>query len=330
MIKNYTVGIDLGGTNIMTIVIDAEGEVLARAKTATPDLPTVANTAAAMRSTAEKALAKCSLDLNALGSVGVAVPSSVDPESGLVLHAPNLGWKNEDALGIFTHTFEREVALENDVNCGMLGEYHYGAARGAKNALCYFVGTGLGGGIIINGRLYRGLRGGAAELGHEIIRHKGRLCNCGNRGCVEAYCSKVAFCKAFEKQIGKKGRSSVMEKLMDGDFTKIKSKMLVKGWNARDKVVRKVLKKGFRMLGLATANMMSVLAPDRIVYGGGVIEALGNEMMPYIREGMRSHLFALQPEDVDLRLSELGDDAVPLGAAALAIANQNEKSHRAS
>ncbi len=316
--SKYTIGIDLGGTNIVAIVTDENRNILARKKVNTPDNPTVPDTAREMFSAADTALQKVDSSWDAVANVGVAVPSSVDPQTGYVLHAPNLGWKNEDARSVFQEVFHHDVFLENDVNCGLLGEFHCGAAKGSRNAIGFFVGTGLGGGIIIDGHLYRGLRGGAGEFGHEIIRHKGRTCGCGNRGCLEAYCSKVAFGKAFDRLINEKGRKSVLTELIGTDFSRIKSKYLIQAWEQGDHVTRKVLKKGCRMLGLATANLMAILAPECVVYGGGVMEAMGEELMPYIREGLKSHLFALHPEDVDLRLSSLGDDAVPLGAVVLA------------
>lgn len=319
--EQYTVGIDLGGTNIVAVVADDAMNVVGRHKTRTPAEPTVPNTAQSMCDAAEKALQQAGKTWADVANIGVAVPSAVDPETGFVLHAPNLGWRNEDARTVFRAVFGRDVFLENDVNCGMLGEFHLGAARGVRTAVGYFVGTGLGGGIVIDGRLQRGLRGGAGELGHEIIRHKGRQCGCGNRGCLEAYCSKVAFGKAFDRMINQKGRGSVLTELVGKDFSRIKSKHLLQAWDQKDKVTRKALKKGFRMLGLATANIMATLAPDCIVYGGGVMEAMGEIALPYVHEGLRCHLFALKPEDVDIRLSALGDDAVPLGAVVLARNN---------
>jgi glucokinase len=251
-------------------------------------------------------------------SVGVAVPTSVDPATGDALHAPALGWKNQPARKTFEKVFDRPIYLENDGNCGTLAEYKGGAARGARSVVAYFVGTGLGGGIIIDGKLRRGVRGVAGELGHEIVRHNGRPCGCGHRGCIEAYCSKTAFCRQFDRLINGRGQKSCLTDMVGSDFSSIRSKALRKAYEREDAVVRAVLDKGAEMLGVAAANLMAVLSPDCIVLGGGVMEALGEELLPRVRDSLDRHLFGIRPEDAVLKLSEYRDDAVPMGAAFLA------------
>lgn len=317
--SNLTLGIDLGGTKILALVIDESGEVLARGKAKTKIDLGVEGIGQQMRKTAEKALGKAEATWDAVRDVGVAVPTSVDPETGDVLHAPALGWRNQPARAIFEHIFERPIFLENDVNAGTLAECRAGVAKGAKTAVGYFLGTGLGGGVVIDGKVRHGKRGVAGELGHEIIRHNGKRCGCGHRGCVEAYASKTAFCREFRRLILDKGKKSLLTQLAPNrKFKTIKSSILAEAYRQEDPVVCRVLNKGAWMLGVATANLYAILAPDCVVYGGGVMEALGPELMPFIQRGMETHLFGITPEDTNLRLSALGDDAVPLGAAFLA------------
>lgn len=319
--QQWRVGIDLGGTKILAIAVDADGKIRGRAKCDTPAGAGLEAIARRMQELAGEALQSAGVTWEAVTGIGVAVPSAVDPQSGVVLHAPALGWKNLKAAEAFKTAFKRAVALDNDVNCGTLAEARLGAGRGATCMVGYFVGTGLGGGIVIGGQLHRGLRGCAGELGHETVRANGRRCGCGKRGCLEAYCSKTAFARRLNRMINRRGmKSTITEYVDDPSFKTLKSKALAKAYREGDAVVCAVVDKGVRMLGVAVANMMAVLAPDCIVLGGGVMDALGKELLSKVEEAALEHLFALQPRDLRLRLSALGDDAVALGAALLAPA----------
>lgn len=315
--KPVYLGVDLGGTNILSAVVDDQGCVLASAKDDVDLSNGIEGVADQMYALSEKALRKAETEWDALHAVGIAVPSAVDPANGTILHAPNLGWKNVPAKDAMTKRFERAVTLENDVNCGVWGEYAAGAAKGFSTVAGFFVGTGIGGGLILNGQLHLGVHGMAAEFGHEIVRYNGRKCGCGKKGCLEAYCSKTAFCRQFDKEINRKGKKSLLSR-ESKSFDRIKSSTLKKAYEAGDAVTRKVLHKGMRMLGVASANLAAAIGPECIVYGGGVMEALGEELMPVVVSSTCENLFGLKPADMELRLSELGDDAVPVGAALLA------------
>jgi len=317
--QRITLGIDLGGTKILALAVEEGGEVVGRAKEKTSVDGGIEGIAVQLKRAADAALANAGRTWDEVRGVGIAVPGAVHPDTGAVLHAPALGWRNVPARKVFSGVFGRDVAVENDVNAGTLAEYKLGAARGSDTVVGYFVGTGLGGGVIVNGQLHRGRTGVAGELGHEIVRYKGRMCGCGHRGCIEAYCSKTAFCKQFRKLILKKGKKSVLTEIVrDPSFRNIRSSELKKAFKRGDSVTRKVLRKGALMLGVATANLCAILAPDCVVYGGGVMEALGDALMEWVREGFAAHLFGITPDAVRLELSQLGDDAVPLGAAVAA------------
>ncbi len=314
-----TLGIDLGGTKILAVVIDRRNAVLARAKADTPIATGVDAICARIKAVADQAVAAAGIPWPQIAKVGVAIPASVDPESGDALHAPALGWRNQPVRPTLEELFGQPVALENDVNCGTLAAARAGVARDCRCVVGYFLGTGLGGGIVIDGHLHTGKKGAAAELGHEIVRAGGRRCGCGKRGCIEAYASKTAFCRRFHKLIHRRGRESLLTELTDNDFTQgIKSSALRKAYLAGDPVTLEVVHEGMKMLGIACANMMSVLGPDCIVLGGGVFEALGKELFPVVVKAARKNLFAYAPEDLDMRLSMLSDDAVPVGAALIA------------
>ena len=317
--KKYTVGIDLGGTKILAIVVSDKMKVVSRSKCKTKSALGIEGTGYRMKEAAEEALKEVGLSWKDVENIGIAVPTSVDPLTGDALHAPALGWKNQPLRSRFQQIFRKKIFLENDGNLGTLAEFKCGAAKGFKHVVGYFVGTGLGGGIIVNGKMHKGARGCAGELGHEIIKYQGRKCGCGKLGCIEAYCSKTAFCKQFNELIIDKGMKSLLSEYTDNDFKGIKSSVLSKCYNARDKITCRILNRGFYLLGLAAANQASVIAPECIVFGGGVMEALSQKAMPSIKKGFAENLFALSPNDVKLKVSHFKDDAVPMGAAVYAM-----------
>ncbi len=313
------IGIDVGGTKVFTLVLDAATrKILARTKADTPAGLKFDEFAAFLAAQAAQTLAEAGSSAADVQHIGVAVPSSVDPATGVILHSPALGWKNLPARTPLEKAFGRPVLLDNDVNCGVLAEARLGAGRGSASVVGFFVGTGLGGGIVMDGKLIRGLRGSAGEFGHTVVRSNGRKCGCGKRGCLEAYCSKTAFGRRFERLIEKRGMKSCLPELLkDETFRNVRSKVLAKAYRRGDPVVCNVLDKGADMLGIGVANVMATLAPACVVLGGGVMEALGTDLLPFVRRSAEAHLFGLGPKDLNLKLAEFGDDAVALGAALL-------------
>ena len=317
--EGYALGIDLGGTKIYAVVTAPDHRVLARAKRSTNSESTPEETVSDMYETAMEAVAEAGLKPEDISCIGAAVPSSVDPESGECLHAVNLGWKNISLKTLLENKFGKEVILGNDANLGLLGESRCGAAKGFRSAVGYFIGTGLGGAIIIDGALHLGQKGTAGEFGHCTVRAGGRRCGCGKRGCLEAYCSKVAFVKALKKEVFKRGETTMLpEDKFNESSRNIKSKYLARAYKNEDPPVRKVIDKGLRMLGVGAASICAAIAPECIVIGGGFAEALGEDLLQPFEASFRMHLFGLNPGDVEIRLSALGDDAVAVGATILA------------
>jgi len=310
-------GVDLGGTKIYAVVVDADGTVRGNAKSETPMGASIEEVAPVLRGTAESAVEAAGLKWKSFESAGVAMPGVVDPETFRVKGAHNLGWDDVPARDVFAEAFGKNVFLGNDVDCGTLAEAVAGAGRGAECVIGFFVGTGLGGGLVFNGKLHAGSHGLAGEFGHTILRKNGRLCTCGRKGCLEAYCSKVALSAKLEKLVNEKGQQTILTKTIGNDFRRLKSSKLKKAYRKGDNLVVKLLDKMAYDLGLGTASIAAVIDPDCVVYGGGVIEALGEELMPSIKRGFADALFSLDPETIPLRFSELGDDAVAIGAAFL-------------
>ena len=317
--KGLALGIDLGGTKIYAVVTDRKHNILSDAKINTPAGASPDEIAAAIVELGKTALAPLETTFEELDGIGVAVPAPVDPVTGDCLHATNLGWKNFSMKDIFRELTGREVYLGNDGNLGILAEYHCGAARGFNTVIGYYVGTGLGGGIIINGKLHCGNSGLAGEFGHAIVKQGGRRCGCGRRGCAEAYCSKVAFVKALKKAVFKRGMHTCLPPEKFNEHSKnIKSRQLAKAYRAGDPPVCSVINKGSYMLGVAAASASAMIAPDCIILGGGVISALGEEMYPVFKRSFDDHLFGIDPAKIMIRFTQLGDPAVALGATVLA------------
>ena len=319
ILSNTALGIDLGGSKILAVVTDAENNVIAAAKNPTDALLPPEGIVKAMKATAAEALAKLGLKIADVDFAGAAVPSPVDPTTAEALFATNLSWKKASLKTLLRREFGRDVVLGNDGNLGILGEHFCGAAKGYSSSVGYFIGTGLGGGIIVNNELLLGKSGMAAELGHAIIATGGRRCGCGHRGCAEAYCSKLAFVKALKKEVFKRGnKTSLPSDKFDKNSKNIKSKYLVRAYAEGDPSVRKVVDKGLRMLGVAMASTCAVVAPECIVIGGCFAVSMGEAVLPPVETSFAQHLFGQNPKSIPIKLSTLGDNAVAVGATILA------------
>lgn len=319
MSNGLALGVDLGGTKIYAVVTDSAHQIVAEAKMNTPVGLSPEEIAEEIVTLGKQALEQAGATLDSVDGFGVAIPAPVDPETGDCLHATNMGWKNFSVKETFQRLAGREVFLGNDGDLGILAEYHCGAAKGFQTVIGYYVGTGLGGGIIVNGRLHCGNSGLAGEFGHAIIKQGGRRCGCGHRGCAEAYCSKIAFVKALKKLVFKQGMPTCLPPdKFNAQSKNIKSRQLAKAYLAGDAPVCSVVNRGAYMLGVAAASAAAIVAPDCIILGGGVISALGTEMYPMFKRSFDDHLFGIDPAKVEIRFTTLGDSAVAVGATVLA------------
>ncbi|MGC9326068.1 MAG: ROK family protein, partial [Candidatus Hinthialibacter sp.] len=207
--------------------------------------------------------------------------------------------------------------LDNDVNVGTFGEFVYGAGKGCRHLVGIFMGTGIGGGVIIDGKLLHGFSYNAGELGHLKVRAFGAKCGCGDRGCLEAYASKTAMIKNFKKAV-KKGKSTILTELIGDNWNKLTSKVFRKAWDANDKLVVQELEGAAKLTGVAVGSLLNVLSPEKVIIGGGLVEALEKELLPIIRENAKKNCFPIISKNVEIVPAALGDDAGILGAAAIA------------
>src|SRR6266566_2250667 len=277
--KTYAIGIDLGGTKILAAIVDiTTGEIIASARKRTRAEKGQDFVAKRTIELTQAALSAANLPQDAsIVTVGVGAAGQIDRKAGVVVDAPNLGVKNMQLADILGRQFGKPVRVGNDVEVAALGEHIYGSGQGFNNFVCLFVGTGIGSGIVQNGRLYPGLTGTAGEVGHIVIQAGGRICGCGARGCLEAYASRTAITKAIMAEIHH-GRSSILAtdaalQLREGE-TIIRSGLLANAIAQGDSLVIEIVTEAADYLGYGLGSVMNFYNPQAIILGGGVIEAI--------------------------------------------------------
>jgi glucokinase len=315
------VGVDLGGTKILAVAFDSELKVLATEKAKTPREAHAEAVVDALTQAVQKVIAEASAKVGAtaeLGGVGVSVPGPLDRAKGIVRYTPNMGFKDYKLGAQLSGLFGAPAFLENDVQAGVYGELRAGALRGKLNAVGIFVGTGVGGGIVIDGKLYRGATGSAGEVGHMILQEGGAACGCGNYGCLEALASRTAMAKDAIVQAAT-GKAPTLYSLAGSDLRKCRSSVLFEAIEGGDKGVKKAVDRAATWLGVGLANLVHILNPEAIVVGGGVVTRFGDKFLDRAIASMEDHLMPGLSGTAKVLLSELGDLAVPTGAACVAI-----------
>jgi glucokinase len=310
-------GVDVGGTKIQASLVEESGKILGRQRTTTPRNEDPELVVAAIVQTAETVLQQTAHTIDELTAVGVAVPGVVDPDAGRVIVTPNMKLGGLDLTARLENHFRVPVALGNDCNLGALGEAWLGSARNAESALVVLVGTGIGAGFVRKGKVWRGAREAAGEIGHIVMQIGGPPCGCGNHGCLEALASRSAIERDLRAAVAA-GRPTVLTELLGGDLSLIRSSALRKALESGDELVAEVVDRASEVLGYACLTVRHLIDPDAIVLGGGVIEACGAHMVPIVERIIAADKLPGASEGGDIRLSALGDDAVVLGCVAAA------------
>jgi glucokinase len=312
------IGADLGATNIEAAAV-REGEVLVSKKKKTRAKRGVDAVIDRIEKTVRKVMDKMDAEPSDFEALCIGAPGTVDTQAGVVRAAPNLGWKDVRLGERLYEGLGMPVVVANDVNIGVLGEHVYGAGKGTLDMVGVFVGSGIGGGVVVNGTLHRGWRGAAGEIGHMVVQPRGRTCGCGRRGCVEAYASKTAMEKIIREEMEKGRHTEVFDIMEDKGKQKLTSSVIEAALEAGDALMEEAMQEAQYYVGLLTANLVNVLDPEVIVYGGGVVERLGESFIAPVARTARSHI--LQRRDAEkIRMvpAALGDDAGPVGAAVVA------------
>jgi glucokinase len=315
--SSYVLGIDLGGTKIEAAVFDGDGKIIGRHRDKTEAWRPEEEVFERIVTVAIQAVSNSKIDTKQIQAIGIGSPGPLDPDAGTIVETANLPFKNFPLGPKLSERFNNcPVILNNDVDAGTYGEFKAGVAQGVQFALGVFVGTGIGGGLIIDGKAYNGFNKNAAEIGHIIIKAGGAKCGCGNQGCMEAYASRTAIARDIKKAI-KSGKKTLAAKKMSKDGI-ITSNDIKECYEADDKVVKKIVDRAIKYLGLGIGSLVNVLSPEVIIFGGGVVEALGQPFLQRIEKEIRKTAFAFSMKNVRIVRAQLGDDAGITGAALLA------------
>jgi len=320
--RRLAIGVDLGGTNARAAVIDAgSGEIVASHKVALSER-TPESVVSVVADVVREAAAAAKLALPTVASVGVGVAAQCLGRTGVVLNAPNLGWRNVAFGELLAAAVGRPVRIANDLSAAAWGEHSFGAARGIDDAVLVFVGSGVGSGFILGGRLHSGASGVAAEVGHIKVRPlrpntPPRRCGCGEMNCLEAYTSGMNVAARVREELQAGARTLVSE-LAGGDLARVSASLVDEAYRAGDAYARELWEEVAELLGVAIANLVTLLNPARLILGGGVL--LGaTSLAGLVREHMDAKIARAAVGALSVERAWLGDDAGVIGAALLDV-----------
>jgi glucokinase len=312
----YYLGIDLGGTNIAVGVVDEKYEIIARAKRRTRVPCTPDEMCEQLAQTTLDALRNANLTIDDVPYIGIGTPGTVNRETGILEFSNNLYFRDFKLRELLSEKLNKEVIVENDANAAAYGEYKAGALKGAKNALAITLGTGVGSGIIIDGKIYAGSNYAAGEMGHTVIVANGRQCTCGRKGCWEAYSSATGLI-AMTKESMQEHPDSAMWKLANGSLDNVDGRTAFDAMRASDAAGKAVVDEYIFYVSCGLINCINVLQPDILCIGGGICNE-GETLLRPIREYIAKENYAFNASKQTLLCrAQLGNDAGILGAALL-------------
>jgi len=313
--NKYSIGIDIGGTNITVALVTKKGKIVRKIKFPTK----VEEGKTKIIKRIVKALDEVTkgLQSKSIEGIGIGVAGDIDQKRGIVRFSPNLFWKNVPIARLINKKFNVKVVVDNDANAAAWGTYILETKRKAKNLICITLGTGVGGGLILNGRIYHGASGSAGEIGHITVNTQGQKCNCGNYGCLETYVGSAYIVRKAIKEI-KKGERSLIKKLAGGNLQSITSQTIQAAALKGDKLARRIWKEAGEYLGIALSGVINLLNPEVIVFGGGVAKAEELIFQPMKKE-IRKRTFRVPFEKVKFTRTKFGADLGVIGASLLTL-----------
>jgi glucokinase len=312
MDKNYVIGIDLGGTKISGAISDLKGNILSQYTT--PTLAQDGEEAVLNRiiEVIQKVMSDTNKSSDEIKAIGIGSPGPLDAKKGIIITTPNLPFKNFALVEPIQKKFGIHTYLDNDANVAAIGEYLFGAGKGTKNMVFVTVSTGIGGGAIINGYIYRGNTSNALEVGHTTLVEDGPRCNCGNYGCAEALASGTAIGKRAKEAIENGAKTSLT------NYDKVTSYEVFVEAKKGDKVAADIIDKCLNYLGICIANIVNTFDPEMVIIGGGVSKA-GDIVFDKVKEVVNKRAFKAIAESCKIVPAGLGTDAGVIGAVALAL-----------
>ena len=311
------IGVDLGGTKILAGVFTSQLRLLQTAKLSTKSERGFDAVVDRIDRCVRDAVDEADMNLKQVRAVGIGAPGAVNPENGEVIFAPNLEWRDAPLKKELEKRLGLPVFVENDCNACTLGVHEVELKGKPRNVLGIFLGTGIGGGLILEGELFRGFNGTAGEIGHMVLQVGGPKCGCGNNGCFEALASRTAIFRDIQQRV-KEGQKTLLTDWLGNDLSELRSGDLRKALRKGDKLVEKVVEDAAEFTGIAVSNLINLLNPEVVVLGGGVIDALEDEMMAIIVETALDSAMPGTTKGIEIIASDLGDNAGVTGGAVLA------------
>lgn len=312
MDKNYVIGIDLGGTKINGALADLEGKILSQHTIPTNASEGEQAVLGRIFEVIEKLIKSASKSTEEIKSIGIGSPGPLDAKAGIIIFTPNLPFRNFQLVTPIVERFNIPTYLDNDANVAAIGEYMLGAGKGTNNMVYITVSTGVGGGAILDGKIYRGSTSNALEVGHMTIVPDGPRCNCGNYGCIEALASGTAIARQAREAL-----ESGVDTALRGYEAVTSYEVFLAAQNG-DKVAKEILDRSFNYLGIAVANIITSFDPEVFVIGGGVSK-MGDMMFSKVQEVVNKRCFKSMSEFCKIVPAGLGTDAGVMGAVALAL-----------
>jgi len=315
--KKYSIGVDLGGTNISSAIMNRQGEIASSLKIRTLAEKGKEATIKRIIKTIYNNIAHSVITPDDIIGIGIGAPGPLDIKRGIINFAPNLpGWRDVSLQKILEDEFNMKIVLENDANAAAWGERCFGAGQGINNLVCFTLGTGIGGGIIIEGKIYHGNNCGAGELGHMTVNKDGPRCNCGNYGCLEAYSSATGVKNRIIDRIKKGIKSEFLTFDNDKLFESLRLKSIFQAARKGDILTSDIVEDAISYLGIAIANIANILNPEMVVLVGGITNEGDKLLIPLIKE-VKKRAFYSNYKSLKIVIGKLAGNAGVLGAAAL-------------
>ncbi len=313
---NYYIGVDLGGTNLRAAIVDTDtGQVCHQRKCLT--LAAEGQEAVIRRivQLVRELIEESGIAIASILGMGIGVPGTPDIDTGVIQFLPNLPgkWLNVPLRSILEEQVGLPVVLINDVRAITLGEWTFGAGRGAETVVCLAIGTGIGGGVVVNGQFHLGIGGTAGEFGHHVVEVDGLPCGCGGKGCLELYASGPAIAAMGVKEV-MHGHTTRIGELVNHDLNRIDAEIIVQAAGEGDPIARGILQRAGMYLGIAVGNILGVISPQRVIFGGGVSHA-GELLLQPIVQTVKERVHVIPIPQVEFVLAELGMNGGLVGAA---------------
>ncbi|GAB4116463.1 MAG: glucokinase [Candidatus Caldatribacteriota bacterium] len=315
--NKLAISVDIGGTNIRSVIVNNQGEIISSLK-----VPTLAQrgkgaTIKRIINAIYQVINQAKINPVELSGIGISAPGPLNGETGIISFTPNLpGWKNVPLRKILEDEFKMKVVLENDANAAAWGERSFGVAQGVNNFACFTLGTGIGGGIIIDGKIYHGADYGAAEFGHMTVNKDGPRCNCGKYGCLEAYSSATGIKNRIKNRLKEGVKSEFLNLSPESNIDEIRLKSIFEAARQGDKLVADIVEEAIIYLGIAISNIANILNPQMVILLGGISNE-GEKLLIPLRKEIKKGTLYTHYRSLKIIVGELGDMAGVIGVASL-------------